>query len=315
MIIRMPDNWQCVEAEHNAYVNTLIDGFIDSQPAEAALLATNLFLRSTRALLVSGDKQDLDGAISAFIAFKKKLPARDKILFLQDLKALFDYKKFSNRQPGWDAYKLCDGSKLRTCPYCNHAYAFTLRRVEKGLLRPTLDHFYSKSQYPHLALTLINLIPSCNTCNSSLKSTKNFYKQIHLHPFFDEERISFRCEADGKEITEICGKFAKLKPQIKIVVKSPRNCKASKNSIKTFALDLRYNELSHEGIDFITAQSRARELLANIDLHERGGERGKALDLKVEMEEELLRFNRKRYNSYLLGKMYADLYDLFKAPT
>jgi hypothetical protein len=50
-------------------------------------------------------------------------------------------------------------------------------------------------------------------------------------------------------------------------------------------------------------------------LHERGGERGKALDLKVEMEEELLRFNRKRYNSYLLGKMYADLYDLFKAPT
>lgn len=314
MIIRMPDNWEKAEDLHNAFLNGLIDDFINSQPPVARLLASNLFLRSVRTLLVSSEKQDLDLAVEAFEAFKKKLSPSEIDLFLKDLASLFDYKKFTNRQPGWDAYDLCDRSKLRTCPYCNHAYAFTLRREKKGLFRPTLDHFYTKSRYPHLGLTLINLIPSCSTCNSSLKSTKNFYINKHLHPFFDEESIIFRCEVMGKEITDIKGVFAELKASIKIVVKSKSGCIPSKNSIDTFALQARYKELSLEGIEFLAAQIRARNLLANMDVSQQNDQSGTALDLQSEIEEELLRFKPKRYNSYLLGKMYADLHELFKAP-
>lgn len=71
MIIRMPDNWEKAEDLHNAFLNGLIEDFINSQPPVARLLASNLFLRSVRTLLVSSEKQDLDLAVEAFEAFKK----------------------------------------------------------------------------------------------------------------------------------------------------------------------------------------------------------------------------------------------------
>lgn len=51
---------------------------------------------------------------------------------------------------------------LETCPYCNRNYTYT---VEDGTVKPQIDHFFPKSEYPFLAMSYYNLIPSCSICN------------------------------------------------------------------------------------------------------------------------------------------------------
>ena len=44
---------------------------------------------------------------------------------------------------------------------------------------------FQKAKYPYLGLSLYNLIPCCQICNSSFKGTKDFYKTEHLHPYIE----------------------------------------------------------------------------------------------------------------------------------
>lgn len=237
---------------------------------------------------------------------------------IDDLKNTFNYTYFSNKEkPGWNAYKLCKESKLKICPYCHHAYAFTVYRGEDGLLRPTLDHFYPKSIYPHLALTLCNLIPSCYSCNSSLKRDDDFYTKKHLHPYFDGESISFKITHPSKTIVDIIGSFQTLKSELTIELLWPQNCEASNNSISLFALEARYEHMAREGIDFVASQVEIEALLGNQKVTvSRTNEYPEKSDgpLKIEdayLKARLLRFERTEYKQYILGKMYADLYDQF----
>ena len=75
---------------------------------------------------------------------------------------------------------------VKTCPYCNRQYTFTIEKGSKTI-RPEFDHFYSKSEFPYLALSFYNLIPSCSVCNSSVKSTSPFSTTTHLHPYLDKD--------------------------------------------------------------------------------------------------------------------------------
>ncbi len=48
------------------------------------------------------------------------------------------------------------------------------------------DHFYPKSKYPYLAISVYNLIPVCSICNQRLKRDLSYPKKWYLHPFFDD---------------------------------------------------------------------------------------------------------------------------------
>ena len=50
---------------------------------------------------------------------------------------------------------------VRVCPYCNRNYIFLDERNKAC----EFDHFYPQSQYPLLAASFYNLIPSCSVCN------------------------------------------------------------------------------------------------------------------------------------------------------
>lgn len=63
-----------------------------------------------------------------------------------------------------DKQALIDAIGLRSCPYCNRSYIYT---ITEGKVNPQLDHFYPKSKYPLFAVSLYNLIPSCAICNSA----------------------------------------------------------------------------------------------------------------------------------------------------
>ena len=47
------------------------------------------------------------------------------------------------------------------CPYCNRNYIIT----DDNVNTTQLDHFYSKNNYPILAISFYNLVPCCPSCN------------------------------------------------------------------------------------------------------------------------------------------------------
>lgn len=88
------------------------------------------------------------------------------------------YKNFCGRKLGriW-------GEKIGVtiCPYCNRSFVYTLKKGS----RPQYDHFFPKSIYPYLAVSMYNLIPSCSICNS-LKTDKDTFTKKIVYPFKEE---------------------------------------------------------------------------------------------------------------------------------
>lgn len=111
--------------------------------------------------------------------------------FASDKEKLIDlYKKFRNSV---SSKKYIQRLNIKVCPYCNRNYIFnfTKNRIEEATAQ--LDHFYNKSHYPYLCLSLYNLIPSCGTCNQR-KSEKDVVSKAIIHPYVDSlnDYIEFR---------------------------------------------------------------------------------------------------------------------------
>lgn len=103
---------------------------------------------------------------------------------------IFNYKKF--RSSSFCAKQMSSlGFSHARCPYCGYMLVEIIQvkasdpkeKNEKALL--DLDHFFSKSQNPYLAVSFYNLIPSCHNCNSSYKGDKVFELNTHIHPYKD----------------------------------------------------------------------------------------------------------------------------------
>lgn len=91
---------------------------------------------------------------------------------------VFRYDTFAAKT---EVSTLLDLMGVEVCPYCNRAFITTLE-VEKGSLRSQIDHYKNKSGYPHLALSILNFVPSCAQCNH-LKRDKNLPV---LYPYAEE---------------------------------------------------------------------------------------------------------------------------------
>ncbi|MFH6942585.1 hypothetical protein [Flavobacterium sp. FlaQc-50] len=85
----------------------------------------------------------------------------------------------------YNAYTLAEKLDIPTCVYCNRIYTKTvISSSGKKITRPTFDHWFSKSNYPLLALSFYNLIPSCSVCNSGVKGSTPFSLSTHFHPYY-----------------------------------------------------------------------------------------------------------------------------------
>ncbi|MTE27546.1 hypothetical protein [Winogradskyella ouciana] len=120
---------------------------------------------------------------------ERKSSTYDKINnLLYDLSKGFDYDWFTGlkSEDSYSAYHLSDSLNMRSCVYCNRTYTTTIRDRKKGkLMRPQFDHWFPKSKFPLLSLSFYNLIPSCYTCNSSVKSDTILELKKHIHPYVD----------------------------------------------------------------------------------------------------------------------------------
>lgn len=89
------------------------------------------------------------------------------------------YKLYSNNI-NIHGHWLTNSLGINVCPYCNLNFTHTITKKRKKI-RPEFDHFYPKSVYPLLSLSLYNLIPSCPVCNH----TKGV-ETLMINPYHDD---------------------------------------------------------------------------------------------------------------------------------
>lgn len=74
---------------------------------------------------------------------------------------------------------LLEALDLIVCPYCNRNYIYNIKSLNAKQVSASceLDHFLPKDEYPLLAVSFYNLIPSCHFCNHTKgrKQLKAFY--------------------------------------------------------------------------------------------------------------------------------------------
>lgn len=141
--------------------------------------------------LLLADRAKMETFIDRFGGYNYEVTG-EKRLSDQLLKSIFQYENFSNRKVVREILVKMD---VTVCPYCNRSYIVTLKGSK---VRPQLDHYYPKSKYPYLALSLYNLIPSCSICNLAKSNTDTKNKAI-LYPYEEEfgERIVFATDIKG----------------------------------------------------------------------------------------------------------------------
>ncbi|WP_123890426.1 hypothetical protein [Flavobacterium frigidimaris] len=182
------------------------------------------------------------------IVFKVINPVDGKLIYndiYKDIEDSFDYEAYSASEK---PYKLMLALGVDVCPYCNRQYVNTFICPD-GKTRATLDHFYSKSEYPYLALSFYNLIPSCYSCNSSLKGRIPFTFNKNINPYHSsfENIVSFTINykkiGDSKKyISEFYNDAAFMNIDFKSLVHKNRNdYKKAERNIKVFKLKELYN--------------------------------------------------------------------------
>jgi hypothetical protein len=239
----------------------------------------------------------------------------------------FGYEKFSHAEVGkpryiktkpkrtkvvlsWSAYAFTDALGLETCPYC-HMSDIKTTISKKGKSRGDLDHFTTKSKYPYLSMSIYNLIPSCQKCNSRYKHEKDFDYSTHINLYenvMDHKLVRFSYFAKSYEA------YIGEKPKdIYIKLKHNRRDRNSKRLNKNCDdLDIltRYKGLSitKSTVSSMLAKKRLFDKNERIafDLSSLGLDFRK-LVLNVDSDETLL--------NQPYGKFKIDIYDEIMNPT
>ena len=159
------------------------------------------------------------------------------------------YKNFTTKKDEYDAYDLAKKLNVNVCPYCNINSTYTvIKEDDKKITRPEFDHFYDKATNPILALSFYNLIPSCHTCNSTLKGSEEFSLKSHLNPYSDsfDEVAKFNLKIRDSKFYHSVDGF-----EVKLETEDER----ATNNIKSFELDTLYQ--NHKDIILELIQKEA----------------------------------------------------------
>lgn len=148
------------------------------------------------------------------------------------------------------AYKYLKLLNIRTCPYCNRNYTFTLHKDEnkaKFSTRPELDHFHDKSTYPLLALSFFNLVPSCHECNHG-----KLKKSTGVNPYFKGFASKFIiASADGNNTELNANEIKGLRNVDDFSIAFENPSAEEKQNIKSLGLSVLYNEHKDYVMDLV----------------------------------------------------------------
>lgn len=141
--------------------------------------------------------------------------------------------------------------KLHTCHYCNMAYINTFEYVDDsgGIKKKKshfdLDHVLEKADYPILAFSLFNLVPSCPICNERMKRDKALAKSQRLLKKFSPTSGAFQFDRNvSMELMPIGGIIKRPFMKNRDAYELDFDChldKSYQKYIKMFRLKERYN--------------------------------------------------------------------------
>jgi len=120
---------------------------------------------------------------------------------------------------------------ITVCPYCNRNYIQNFTRKNSLEATAQLDHFFDKKTYPYFAVSIYNLVPSCQTCNQR-KSTKQ--NEIY-HPFVESLSDDLKFQLIVKDY-----EFLYNENSIDIEKKVLNNHNKVESHIETFNIDNLY---------------------------------------------------------------------------
>jgi hypothetical protein len=242
VIITAINCWENAKIEHQAYFNRTVKANLAKYKRRVTVRIFN-YLTAEHSAIRDGNEIEFRRVQAGLDVILKTLTLTTQTRVLRCLRIIYDYNNFSRKKnKAWDAYKLCEKLSVVTCPYCNLAYGHTLIIGSDGIFRPTLDHFFDKANYPIFSLSLGNLVASCHHCNSSLKGSKDFLHTPHLNPLTTAESIQITLDVDPISSRADLRLFDSAKIKMVFNKKDQR----SKNSIKTFYLQERYQLLIEE---------------------------------------------------------------------
>ncbi len=135
------------------------------------------------------EKLDKNSEDKSEISFSKN-DIKFKSKFKETIEYVFSYDNLPDNyskksaEPAWNRHSVISKMGVRVCPYCNRQYITNYTTVGSDNLNVTadLDHYYPKSPYPYLAMSLYNFIPSCQICNRVMKGEQ----EGHLNPYIED---------------------------------------------------------------------------------------------------------------------------------
>lgn len=160
----------------------------------------NHLLMSLKGAATYSAKRDILADISKAAQGENLATEKFKGLFdnwINEFEKVFSYSALS-ADIGHD---ITDEWKIYICLYCNDEPIQT--KGSRVRFRTDLDHFYPKTKFPFLAVTLSNLIPAGKTCNQSYKGNKDMTE--YEHPFVrgvDQSRVFHLSLPFGEIVTE-----------------------------------------------------------------------------------------------------------------
>jgi len=138
---------------------------------------------------------------------------------------------------------LANQLNIKSCPYCNANYTIiTEKKYGKELLKFQLDHFFPKSEFPYLSISLYNLIPSCANCNIT-KSSKPLSLNEYYHPYDMNlaQKAKFHLKYEPTPEKLILENISKQNLEIEFIPKHPDPLDIVKKHNEMYHIDGVYN--------------------------------------------------------------------------
>jgi len=181
---------------------------------------------------------------------------------------------------------------MNVCPYCNRNFINPIYKEERvgqdnSKQAPDIEHFYPKSIYPFLALSISNLLPSCAFCNKVKSDVDTFDNCISP---YEVKKEDFKFKFDPIDVTR---KTIKLE--------------SSSNNSKILHLNNLYAEVHSKFVDEVYLESRKYPLENRRFLN-------RFFSLPLDSQEKLYKrkfcnyYIEKDFNKQPLSKMTKDLF-------
>ncbi len=242
-----------------AHYEKIVEDWINPRLSESSLnKPLKSFIEENLYDILTGTPEELIEVNS-----KLKTHSRYKLSLNAKIKKIIDYSNFSDKHPNkYDAYDLAKALNVRTCLYCNRMYTLTIEKGKKRedkITRPQFDHFFDKADNPLLGLSIYNLIPSCNICNSTLKGRKKFNLKNNIHPYIDDITVNYSFTYDVENIESLLGTDSEVNVWITYNDLIKEKEEAAKKSVEIFKLNEIMSAHSEELIDLFNLKYRYSE--------------------------------------------------------